>query len=295
MSELHFLPRVDSSELADLRRTELNISRDMALYQSRIVVNAMQAGYYSNERGDDVDWRQQVVDACLAKKSIPPWQDLPSATPAEFEVTTVQVSNESTVGALLRLIDKDARPLALNFANGVSPGGDFLGGARAQEEAICRASSLYWTLIGDPMYLFHSYREQPDSTAWAILSPQVPIFRADNGVTFDTPRLADFITCAAPYAPVVGQPLSGTLLRDWIHRVLAIAQAYRYKALVLGAWGCGAFGNDTLQTANDFRKAIEGPFAGGFSDIVFAITDWSPERRFLGPFRNVFSEELANA
>jgi uncharacterized protein (TIGR02452 family) len=60
-------------------------------------------------------------------------------------------------------------------------------------------------------------------------------------------------------------------------------------SLVLGAWGCGAFGNDIHRTARDFRQALENEFSGAFSDIVFAITDWSPERRFLGPFREVFA------
>ena len=70
--------------------------------------------------------------------------------------------------------------------------------------------------------------------------------------------------------------------------MLAIAQAYGYTTLVLGAWGCGAFANDPHRTARDFREALEHTFIEAFSDIVFAITDWSPERRFLGPFRAVF-------
>ena len=74
-----------------------------------------------------------------------------------------------------------------------------------------------------------------------------------------------------------------------IHRVLAVSEAYGYRTLVLGAWGCGAFRNDPQRTANDFRKAIESDFRGAFSDIVFAITDSSPERRHLGPFRDVFA------
>jgi uncharacterized protein (TIGR02452 family) len=78
-------------------------------------------------------------------------------------------------------------------------------------------------------------------------------------------------------------------LQHRIHRVLAIAQAYGYSVLVLGAWGCGAFANDPRRTAIDFRQALENDFCGAFSDIVFAITDWSPERRFLGPFRDVFA------
>jgi len=71
--------------------------------------------------------------------------------------------------------------------------------------------------------------------------------------------------------------------------VLAIAAAHGYPDLVLGAWGCGAFGNDPHRTAASFREALAGPFAGRFARVVFAITDWSPERLFLGPFRDAFA------
>jgi uncharacterized protein (TIGR02452 family) len=59
---------------------------------------------------------------------------------------------------------------------------------------------------------------------------------------------------------------------------------------VLGAWGCGAFRNDPARTARDFREALLGPFLGAFREIAFAVVDWSPERRFLGPFRAAFGE-----
>ena len=139
------------------------------------------------------------------------------------------------------------------------------------------------------MYEAHRERQRPDSTDWAILSPGVPVFRKDVGTALECPWLLSFITSAAPYAPAIGLAEAGDLLRRRIHRVLAIAQAHEYASLVLGAWGCGAFGNDPYRTAADFRQAIENAFSGAFSDIVFAITDWSPERRFLGPFRTVFA------
>jgi uncharacterized protein (TIGR02452 family) len=200
----------------------------------------------------------------------------------------VQVSNETTLAAAFRLVEGGLRPLALNFANGVQPGGGFLGGARAQEEVLCRSSALYQTLVGDPMYEAHRERPRPDSTDWAIHSPDVPVFRKDDGTVLENYWLLSFLTCAAPYAPAIGQPESAELLRQRIRRVLAIAHGCGYAALVLGAWGCGAFRNDPHRAAVDFRQALENDFAGAFSDVVFAITDWSPERRFLGPFRDVF-------
>ena len=46
--------------------------------------------------------------------------------------------------------------------------------------------------------------------------------------------------------------------------------------------------NDPDRTAADFDTARAGPFEGVSARIVFAITDWSPERRTLGPFRDTF-------
>ena len=170
--------------------------------------------------------------------------------------------------------------------------GGFLGGARAQEEVLCRSSALYQTIVDDPMYEEHRKRPRPDSTDWAIYSPDVPVFRNDAGAELPSPWRLSFLTCAAPYAPHIGQPQAGDLLQRRIHRVLAIARAFGCATLVLGAWGCGAFGNDPYRTATDFRKALEDEFSDAFSDVIFAITDWSPERKFLGPFRDVFGGAL---
>jgi len=56
----------------------------------------------------------------------------------------------------------------------------------------------------------------------------------------------------------------------------------------MGMW---CIGNDPKRTAGDFRQALETEFQGAFSDIVFAITDWSSKRRYLGSFRDIFSSE----
>ena len=290
-SKLQVLPCLDSHELAERRRRELELRPELAESLGRSAVEAIELGYYLTDHGK-VEWHRLVANARDSKISIPPEAELPTASDpresADAIVTRVQVTNETTLGAAKRLVDAGLRPLALNFANGFETGGGFLRGATAQEEALCRSSALYATLLDDPMYAFHREGRHLEASSWSILSPDVPIFRDDVGMELDQPWLLSFITCAAPYAPELGQSLSSQLLRERIHRVLAIAHSYGYRSLVLGAWGCGAFGNDATRTAEDFRAAIEHDFAGVFTDVVFAITDWSPERRFLGPFRSVF-------
>lgn len=286
---LTILPFLDSVEMSAARRQELDIPRNVAAALGRSAVEAAGNGHYLNGAGKKVDWSLFVNAACSAKRSIDLDAPLPTQERIPFPETRVQVTNETTLGASLRLVESGLRPLALNFANGIKPGGGFLGGARAQEEVLCRSSALYQTLINDQMYEEHRKRQRPDSTDWAIYSPDVPIFRKDDGTEIEHPWLLSFITCAAPYAPAIGQPEAGDLLQRRIHRVLFIAKAFGHSALVLGAWGCGAFANDPHRTAIDFRQALENDFSGAFSDIVFAITDWSADRKFLGPFRDVFA------
>jgi uncharacterized protein (TIGR02452 family) len=57
---------------------------------------------------------------------------------------------------------------------------------------------------------------------------------------------------------------------------------------VLGAWGCGAFGNDGDQIAGLFRQALEDHYQEAFDHVLFAITDWSEDEKYIGPFLRTF-------
>ena len=70
--------------------------------------------------------------------------------------------------------------------------------------------------------------------------------------------------------------------------MLAVASERGHRRLILGAWGCGAFGLDSAMMAGIFAEALK-EFGGAFDEIAFAITDWSPEQRFIGPFQHVFA------
>ncbi len=282
------LPCLDSKAHAERCCLDLALSREHAARLGRSALEAIERGGYVDRAGRPVDWGEAVAAAVAAKRSLPPDDVLPPVPAPSRRETRVQVANETTLVAAKRLTETGERVLALNFANGIEPGGGFLHGARAQEEVLCRSSALFATLRGDPMYDAHRLRPLPDSTDWAILSPDVPVFRSDDGTPLDAHWPLSVITCAAPYAPGVGQPRAGDLLQQRIARVLAIARTHGYTALVLGAWGCGAFGNDPCRTARDFHDALM-LHAGAFAQVVFAVADWSPERRFLAPFEMSFA------
>jgi|SRR5215471_6110478 len=68
---LKILPRLDSDELADSRRRELNIPHDVTIALGRSAVEAADNGYYVNRSGAKVDRSHYVQAACAAKVSIP--------------------------------------------------------------------------------------------------------------------------------------------------------------------------------------------------------------------------------
>lgn len=286
---LTYLPCKDSPELAERCRQQSLISRHQAAALSKSALETIAFGSYSNAAGQTRDLSAAVATAVAKKRSLSPDASLPKASPARFRETSVQVVNETTLAASWRLAKERRRVLALSFANGIHPGGGFVKGNRGQESVLCRSSALYATLEGDPMYAAHAARPEPDSTDWAILSPDVPIFRADEGSPLEEPWLLGILTCAAPYTPKLGRDRAGDLMESRIRRVLAIARAFDYEALVLGAWGCGTYDNDPARIAAIFRTALEEQ-AGAFRQVVFAIADWSPERRFLAPFAAELSD-----
>lgn len=178
---MKLLPCLDSPNMAEMCCRELDISRQHAAKLGISAVECAENGFYLTDLGARVDWSETVQRARMAKESIPPDAELPQSTAGPFEEMSVQITNETTLGASRRLSERRLRPLALNFANGVQPGGGFLNGARAQEESLCRSSALYDTLVGDPMYEAHRLRPLPDSSDWAIYSPDVPVFRTGGG------------------------------------------------------------------------------------------------------------------
>ncbi|MFF7245789.1 TIGR02452 family protein [Embleya sp. NPDC008237] len=62
-------------------------------------------------------------------------------------------------------------------------------------------------------------------------------------------------------------------------RVLTVAHRHGARQLVLGAWGCGVFGNDPRVVAAAFHAPLteDGSLSTAFERVVFAIPDRSPD------------------
>lgn len=188
----------------------------------------------------------------------------------------LEVLNETTAQAAVRLLAQGKTDIiALNFASGRNPGGGFLGGAKAQEEDLCRCSALYPCLKSKPLFYNANILCDAFYTNHIIYSPQVPFFRDDANQLLEQPFPLSIITAPAPNLSALKiegltNKLTG-IFRERAIKILQIAEAHGHKVLILGAWGCGAFGNDPEMVAQAFLFALRK--VPSFQHVAFAVYD----------------------
>ena len=218
----------------------------------------------------------------LLKKAFPPRE-----TMCECTVTT-----ESSFGAASRF----RNPLVMNYANAHHAGGGFLLGANAQEEALCRCSTLYASIKSDKaaeMYRYNNTHLSSTESDYMLLTHHVAVFRNDRLELLAEPFQVGVITAPAPNrrgAAVFAS--SGTIEKTFLRRIriiLRLAAENGYRDLILGAWGCGAFGNNPALVAKVFRTALNEDGIGTlFDHAVFAIYGSETGKNYRA-FRDIFS------
>ena len=170
-------------------------------------------------------------------------------------------------------------PLVMNFANAHNPGGGFRMGANAQEEALCRCSTLYASITSKKageMYKYNNTHASRVESDYMLISPNVIVFRDERYNLMENPVTMGVVTVPAPNRYGAALLASGKMIEEtFIRRIrimLAAAAKYGYNTLVLGAWGCGAFGNKPQDVAGYFKQVIvdEG-YGKCFDEICFAI------------------------
>ncbi|HJT78739.1 MAG TPA: TIGR02452 family protein [Gemmataceae bacterium] len=256
------------------------IRDDLASARSRSVL-------YSPEQFQDVLQRR---DQLLRARS---------PAPVTFEVV-----NETTLHAARRLVEGElgARVLALNFASARRPGGGFLSGSQAQEESLARASGLYACISAfREMYDVNARFPSCLYTDHMIYSPDVPVFRDDWDMLLERPYPLSFVTAPAVNVGALRRnelgrlPEVGPVMLSRMEKVLSLAVVHGHEVVVLGAWGCGVFGNDPEQVAGWFHRHLagEGAFRGAFRKVVFAVLDRTGDGAQTRPFERYFGGRLA--
>lgn len=196
----------------------------------------------------------------------------------ETDIKQLEVVNEKATQTAARLMASGKTDIvALNFASAVNVGGGFLRGSSAQEEDLCRASGLYPCINANSMqdyYINNINSGDQYYTDDIIYSPEVPFFRDEYNNLLPKPFNLSIITCPAPnvssMVSVDVKRLEETFYRR-AFKILTVAAFANHKHIVLGAWGCGAFGNDANMVANAFLKALK--LTPVFETVSFAVYD----------------------
>ena len=271
----------------------------MTAARGRQTVEILRAGGYQTAGGLKVDIRADLDASVTHTVEYPPWS-LVAVRPAPRFVMDVTVQNETTLSAGRRL-STTGPVAALNFASATHPGGGFRNGAMAQEESLARASGLFACLEQQPMYEFHRNQVGAMRSDYVIHSPDVPVFRSDDGHLLDVPWRLSILTCPAVNARLLERQALHRLseipsvMRERARKVLAVAVRHGHTRLILGAWGCGVFGIDAEMMATIFSDLLATTFSGMFEQVVFAITDGSGEQRVVGAFRGAFGPLVSRA
>ena len=273
------------------------MNRDSRMKWAGETVEICQAGFYIARGGKRVEIKTAANNAVEGTVLYSPENAPQTKQIKQNGQISIEVANETTFSALKRLAGQGGHLGCLNFASAKNPGGGFLTGAQAQEEALARSSALYPCLLQAPQYYERNRANR--STIYLdllIYSPLVPFFRDDEGVLLEHPVLASVITAPAPNAGAVMQnepqnsPAIEPALRRRAELVLKVAHAHGIDSLVLGAWGCGVFRNDPRMVAGVFFEFFKegGRFATAFSKIIFAVFDRTEGQRTFNAFLEVF-------
>lgn len=221
--------------------------------------------------------------------------DYPALPQKNFDNTIISVNNYRTFETAQYYKKKfpNNKIAVLNFASATNVGGGVTKGSRAQEESLCRCSTLYPVLNVDNnlknFYEYHRSRKDSKYTDRCIYTPDIFVIKSDT----DSPQIlpeknwvkVDVITCAAPnlrerpnniYNPGNAAPFkvsNDELYKIHVQRaehILTVAAYHGADIFIGGAFGCGAFRNNPEVVARAYKETVK-KFTGCFQEIVFAI------------------------
>lgn len=205
--------------------------------------------------------------------------------------THISVIDTDSVSAAFMYPSEDVA--ILDFASYKQPGGMFREGSRAQEECLCHASDLY-NILSSEKLMASFYRPNIDNGKTFGLNGNRMIIVPKVLYIPSPQQQREFTTiiCAAPnkkaamkYFNVAPDVCDGYMY-DRINYMMQTLAAVNMTAnllptkintLILGAFGCGVFGNDPRSVAAYFKYVLDNIVPNAFQNIVFAIPDYTSE------------------
>lgn len=239
------------------------------------------------------DVQKSIETSVRSQKFIAETEVLSQPVLDRFEASAaVTVSGKRTLEAASAYLGQNV--CVLNFASASNPGGGVVNGSSAQEEAICRCSTLYFCLTDQKMmkgfYYPHRNRPNPLHNDDIIYTPGVMVLKTDTSYPERLPvekRYAvNVVTCAAPNLrenptntfngsdgnrPVsISDQNLMALHERRLRRILDVAVLEGNDTVILGAFGCGAFRNSPEVVARAAEHVIE-DYLHAFRNVEFAV------------------------
>ena len=165
-------------------------------------------------------------------------------------------------------------------------------------------STLYVSLSGEKAASFYKHNRMVDDSKGStsmIFSDNVEVFKDETYDYLPAPVRVSVLTCAAPVYrthnvanPFLYEQKHYQTVYQRIVSMIVCCANFGYENLVLGAWGCGVFGNDAEKMAKLFDRALNGEVKGGhplrysFDNIYFAVLDRSKDQYNYNSFKKIF-------
>lgn len=174
----------------------------------------------------------------------------------------ITIVNSDTVSALIEY-NVLGKTCILNMASSKRPGGGVANGARAQEECLFRCSNLA-QVIPTTFYRLEEHE--------AIYTERAIFFKNKDYLYIDN------IECDVVTIPAINLNSSDKnrnyeqVTKNKIRLMLSLAIKSNVKIMILGAWGCGVFGNDPNIMSQYFMDVLIGEgYNLNFNKVIFAI------------------------
>ena len=260
--------------------SQLMRKRRAEIFQQTI--NIVESGAFDSINGNHIQFPDPEI---MARNTIFYKEELRINKNNYYDSMEITVLNIDCVQEGKQLKDAGFNPAILNMASGHNPGGGVIRGASAQEENLFRRSNLFQSMYQyaefAPMYGIKKSEDQYplDFHFGGIYTPDAFFFRGleiDGYPLLDEPFSLSVISVPAINIRRHEMELETymTTTKDKIRTILRIGIVHEHDALVLSAFGCGAFGNDPYVMAALFEEVFcEPEFKNSFRKIVFAIID----------------------